>query len=100
MQTTGGQYGEQAALDRAQDVVPAGPAVTTPAPWVGPDEVPNLSAPTMRPDEPVTAGMPFGPGPGPQPGTMGEDQILTVMRALYLRNPSPQLRRMLQKLGG
>lgn len=25
-----------------------------------------INAPSMRPDEPVTAGMPFGPGPGPE----------------------------------
>lgn len=25
-----------------------------------------LDAPTERPDEPITAGMPFGPGPGPE----------------------------------
>lgn len=31
-----------------------------------PPSGPGLSAPTMRPNEPVTAGLPSGPGPGPE----------------------------------
>lgn len=31
-----------------------------------PPSGPGLSAPTMRPSEPVTAGLPSGPGPGPE----------------------------------
>jgi hypothetical protein len=36
------------------------------APPVTPDDSPMLSDPTMRPDEPVTAGLPIGPGSGPR----------------------------------
>ena len=31
-----------------------------------PDDTPMLTDPTMRPDEPLTAGLPGGPGAGPQ----------------------------------
>jgi hypothetical protein len=36
-----------------------------------PDQVPSLSAPTARPNEPVTAGLPSGPGAGPEAVPMG-----------------------------
>jgi hypothetical protein len=73
----GQEYGQQAAQLRGQKVMPLpqgppassntvspmaaapmaqAPAVLAPTP---------LSAPTERPNEPVTAGLPFGPGPGP-----------------------------------
>lgn len=42
------------------------PAVPTPQrPVSSPDDTPNMSDPTARPDEPVTAGLRYGPGPGP-----------------------------------
>lgn len=94
------QYGEGAELDRAQDAVPAGPAVTDPVPFVSPDQVPNLSDPTMRPDEPVTTGEPFGPGAGPRPMSNVGDPVLETIRAMYMNNPSPHLRRMLRQVGG
>lgn len=99
MEVQGQQYGEEAALSRAQDAVPAGPAVTTPPPVVGPDMVPNLNAPTNRPDEPVTAGMPFGPGPGPSEQVPMPDPVVQRLRVMYAAYPSPHIRRMLQRLG-
>jgi hypothetical protein len=97
----GGPYGQQAELSRAQDAVPAGPAVTDPLPFVGPGDVPNLNDPTNRPDEPITAGMPFGPGPGPrEPVMQQEDPALARLRQLYGAYPSPHIRRMIQRLGG
>lgn len=99
MKVEGTQYGEEAALARSQDAVPAGPAVTTPPPFVGPDQVPNLNDPTNRPDEPVTAGMPFGPGPGPRPGMTTSDPVIDRLRVMYAAYPSPHIRRMLQQLG-
>ena len=103
MQVAGEQYGEQAALSRAQDAVPAGPAVTNPppTPFISPEEVPNLNAPSARPDEPVTAGMPFGPGSGPNPvGMPTESPLLRQLRAMYAQYPSIHLRRMIEKAGG
>lgn len=58
---------------------PTGSPVPNP---VSPDEVLPLDAPTQRPDEPVTAGLPFGPGAGPPP-TPNRD-ILTMLKYLPL----------------
>lgn len=33
---------------------------------VYPEDTPMLLDPTARPDEPITAGLPVGPGPGPE----------------------------------
>jgi hypothetical protein len=52
------KYGEQKAMGEIQ-----GGADMAAAPPM-PQAVP-LGAPTSRPDEPITAGNPFGPGPGP-----------------------------------
>ncbi len=61
-----------------------------------PNVVP-LHAPTQRPDEPITAGAPFGPGPGPRgpdpqaPPVAPRDDVSLLIRAAYSANPSPQL---------
>jgi hypothetical protein len=49
----------------------AAPAVSDgqtgmPAFFRSPDESPNLTDPTNRPGEPITAGLSSGPGPGPE----------------------------------
>lgn len=104
MPVQGTVYGEEAALARAQEAVPAmpapgGPVPTAPVPFIGPDQVPNLADPTRRPDEPVTAGAPFGPGPGPSPFTPTEDPVRDTLRAMYLVTKSPHVRRMMQQMG-
>lgn len=51
-----------------------------------------LTAPTSRPDEPVTAGLPIGPGPGPDSLGMGAapaDDSLWELRALAARMANP-----------
>ena len=77
------EYGEAGAQRAAQGVIPMGtPVVNTAppqmapqspsaapmaapsAPLAKPGSLPYLGA-TNRPDEPVTAGLPFGPGDGP-----------------------------------
>ena len=42
------------------------PPVMTGAPMRSPDQSPNMSDPTGRPDEPITAGLPSGLGAGPE----------------------------------
>lgn len=71
-------YGDAANLARAQQAVPMAPppsaAVPTLAGGGGPSAAPapagpppaDLHAPTQRPNEPVTTGLPVGPGPGPE----------------------------------
>lgn len=64
-----------------------------------------LDAPTQRPDEPITAGVDAGAGPGsevlnlPQGVGMGQDvdSGIQAIRAMYLRDPRNQdLRRILE----
>jgi hypothetical protein len=69
----GGEYGEgqemmdlqtSAPMAKSPEVKPRRRAAAPPAMQMGPAPTP-LFAPTERPDEPITAGAPFGPGPGP-----------------------------------
>lgn len=53
----------------AQPGGPGGPGGPAPMPDRS-GEVTPFSAPTARPDEPVTAGVPIGPGPGPEALTL------------------------------
>lgn len=75
---TGLPYGEHKQLVDAQRAVPlpaappatAGPAVASPVPTT-PGSLPPFDRPTERPDEPVTAGLAVGPGPGPEVLNLG-----------------------------
>ena len=55
-----------------QKASPAAGGITAPADAapmqlpVYPDQTPNLLDPTQRPQEPITAGLPTGAGPGPE----------------------------------
>ena len=72
---TGMPYGENAEFNTMQAAAPMSAAGQTTAraprprqPRGGRDQGPvPLFSPTQRPDEPVTAGAPFGPGDGPPP---------------------------------
>jgi hypothetical protein len=69
---------------------PAAPPAAVPHREVPmPGSLGPLDAPTARPNEPVTAGAPVGPGPGPEAvaalGLGGED--LDELRALFQRFP-------------
>lgn len=93
------QYGSAAAQERSLDVAPL---PTMPAPG---DPTVALNAPTQRPDEPVTAGLPFGDGPGPEvlPGppvsAMPDvDEAAATIRALYLRYQYPDLLDLIEQL--
>jgi hypothetical protein len=68
----GGEYGEGQEMMDLQTSAPMSKAPAAPRPRTGRQVVSEemapptpLFAPTQRPDEPVTAGAPFGPGPGP-----------------------------------
>jgi len=87
----GGKYGERKALQEAQAGAPmAGnpvsvttPAVPSVAPTAGP--VTGLFDPSQRPNEPVTAGLPVGPGRTPERQMVGNyDMIMKYMPALEL----------------
>ncbi len=72
------------------------------APAIGVDEVPNLGDPTARLDEPVTAGLPLGPGAGPEAlGPMPPPQVDPVrqaVQAMMMVAPNPDLIRVLARL--
>jgi hypothetical protein len=87
----GGKYGERKALEEAQGGAPmAGnpvsattPAMPSSAPVGGP--VTGLFDPSQRPNEPVTSGLPVGPGRSPQADMVGNyDMIMKYMPALEL----------------
>lgn len=95
-----GSYGDSKSLNEVASGAPMAQAPSAPMPEIIP-----LSAPTQRPDEPVTAGMPFGPGPGPNippapPAAEddGPDVAAAYLRAAYEQFPSKALRRIVERL--
>jgi len=102
----GQTYGEAGKQIAAQQQVPMAaspqPVVAPPQAAVErqrPGQFGPLDRPTERPDEPVTAGAPFGPGRmAPMSGYAGvrnSDPILDELRALYAAYPSEDLADML-----
>lgn len=112
----GQQYGQGVAQRDAQRVVPMGappspgvasapsPALGTAGGPSGPPQAPGplpgqvipLDAPTQRPNEPITAGMPLGTGPGPEalavnrPGQdyqTGKDFLASQLRGAAPNSP-------------
>jgi hypothetical protein len=74
-------YGENKQFVAQQKAAPL-PVQSQPTP------APNIFAPTERPSEPITQGVPVGPGSGPASIVDNTDIIL---KALYEINPSPIL---------
>jgi len=97
----GGQYGDRQAMTQAQQAAPPGraPGDTIPVPAAppagpAPGELGDLLGATARPDEPLTAGAPFGAGPGPDPFAAATDpdtEAIDRLRALYRQTGSPSL---------
>lgn len=99
----GGEYGDGKDLMELQTSAPmqetrtsvpsmrrSAAGVSQPGPQVTP-----LFAPTQRPDEPMTAGSPFGPGPGPverPQATSGERSLAQTLEKLIPYDPSGQLK--------
>lgn len=56
-----------------------------------------LDAPTARPNEPLTAGVDIGPGPGAAPMSQPtSDPLIKELRAVYLAFPNEDLRELLE----
>lgn len=79
---TGLGYGERQALEQSQQQMPLpGDPIASAIPDAmgAPTELLSLFGPSTRPDEPVTAGMSRGPGPGPEilggPSTSAADTL-------------------------
>lgn len=73
-------YGDNAALLRAESATPQ-------SPFVGTDEVPNLSSASSRPGEPVTAGLATGDGVGPEALMPMGDPVRRTLQTMLLYNP-------------
>jgi hypothetical protein len=100
---TYGEAGKQVAAQRAVPMAApptdVAPVATPQQPRVAPGSMGPLSRPTERPNEPLTAGAPFGPGRtqqlGGYIGPRNSDPILDELRALYATYPSEELADML-----
>src|SRR5688572_26038223 len=100
VQTARGQtYGkatQQAAAQRAVPVAGAPapvPQAALVAPTTGmPGAQGDFLRPTERPDEPVTAGAPVGPGAGPEVLPPTGDTTIDELRAIYQMFPSESIR--------
>lgn len=94
------QYGAQAARERDTAVVPMAAPADPMAGMVSPDEVPNLSDPSARPNEPLTTGLPSGPGAGPEIlGPMMEtDPVRRALQAMVEAYPNNDVMRLLDML--
>lgn len=92
---TGQPYGERKQQVEAQRVNPLPQQASPP-------QVVPIDAPSQRPDEPVTAGLPFGPGPGPEalgvPAVQPDDDIGIQLRNLYRQYPNNDLLALIEVL--
>lgn len=96
---SGGPYGQMKQLEDAQRVIPlpSQPASPPPAPSTpgGGVAIPGqlgFTDPTQRPNEPVTAGLPVGPGPGPEALNLPDQSATTAaqLRTMYANVPAAQ----------
>lgn len=85
---SGQGYGERKAQEDAQKQIPL------------PGSLGDFHRPTERPDEPLTAGMAGGAGPGPEALTAvtQTDDALEMLRALYRAKPYEDLRRLIERV--
>ena len=97
---SGQPYGarqEQVAAQRALPLpaAPPVPAPPPPAPGALPGGRGPFTRPTEYPDEPLTAGMSMGPGPGPEALAMRavtvDDQLVAQLRGLYAAYPNSDI---------
>jgi hypothetical protein len=99
---SGGAYGQRAEMQgiasgapmaQAMPAAPMGNLTASNVPVVGAFE------PTQRPNEPVTAGIDAGEGAGSNvlmTPVDAPDQLSVFARAMYMANPTPQLRRIVE----
>jgi hypothetical protein len=103
-----GVYGERKALAEMQSSAPmqGNPTPSMPAPQVSataataaPQSMTGLFDPTQRPEEPITAGMPFGDGSNyPTAMPVQIDDTAAQIRAAYALYPNESLRVLLNAL--
>lgn len=107
-----GNYGDRKAFREMQQGAPmqGNPTPPMPTPSVAaapspasaqalPEPIAKLSDPTQLPNEPLTAGMPFGPGSNTPPTLYaGVDEVAAQIRAAYALYPNADLHRLVMSL--
>lgn len=108
----GQAYGAAQQQREAQSVIPVA-GTPAPAPRVTPPSsgsgavaggpLPGalgFTDPSARPNEPVTAGVPVGPGPGPQALSLMQDNedVLLQLREAYRLYPNAETRRLIERV--
>lgn len=101
MAARGQTYGKATQQMEAQRAVPMGRSpVETAAAQASRRPQPAAPgaflAPTARPNEPITAGAPFGEGPGPMAAGIpmlppNADNVVEELKAIYMRFPNSDL---------
>lgn len=95
---------QQANAQRAVPLPASPPVSASPAPTVAPAAPPEpgmLHAPTTRLNEPVTAGLPIGAGPGTEAlGVLGanDDQVIANLYRAYQLAPNEGLRALIEQI--
>jgi hypothetical protein len=106
-QFKGQTYGEATAQQQRVRSVPTDAAPTDVAKRQRPRAVPmapgSLTGPTTRPQEPITAGAPFGPGPGPSaagilPAVPPDGDVLGTLQYLNQLYPNSDLQNLIDDL--
>jgi len=104
----GGMYGSATASLQAQSVVPvagsqspsAGGGATVDPNIIPAGTIPSLTDPSARPNEPVTAGLTSGAGPGPEvlstPQAAFGPPELSLARELYKRAPNNDILQLIE----
>ena len=74
------------------------PAEAAPVPAARPARIPNITGPSMRPNEPVQAGLPIGPGPSGHGLPRRGAATLDTYRALLRKTRDPRLAVLIGKM--
>tara|TARA_R100000458_G_C8189241_1_gene183488 strand:- start:364 stop:780 length:417 start_codon:yes stop_codon:yes gene_type:complete len=84
------KYGESKAFEEQQQAAPLGDSggANAPLPLSTAGGTPNLFAPTENVAQPITDGVPVGPGQSPPPVDLYDD-VDILLSALYSVNPHP-----------
>ena len=100
---SGQEYGTRGAQEDAQRAIPLPAGAPPPAPTslgsVTAGPITPLDAPTARPNEPLTHGLPIGAGGGPEVLGLQPDvnDPVVWLEALYQRSPDSNVLAMLQE---
>ena len=95
----GGTVGRREELEEGIAATPSSRQPQMPRVSPSPDDVPNMTDPSGRADEAITAGLSIGAGPGPEALGFGsmEQSPEDILRSMYLKKPSRELSRLLQR---